>query len=171
MSQTGLAAFDTTLHATNEWLKELMEGLGYTDRQKAYHALREVLHALRDRLPVDAVAALGAQLPLLVRGVYYEGWHPGDKPFKQHHDQFLGRVAESLRDRNIRKLRNRPTRGVRGIRKAKGAKAVTAGALERDAIPAAAYGAVGDHQARVVDGDKPIDLAFELSREQLADAS
>jgi uncharacterized protein (DUF2267 family) len=99
MSQTGVAAFDKTLHATNEWLKELMEGLGYTDRQKAYHALREVLHALRDRLPVDAVAALGAQLPLLVRGVYYEGWHPGDKPFKQHHDQFLGRVAESLRDR------------------------------------------------------------------------
>jgi uncharacterized protein (DUF2267 family) len=98
MSQTGLTSFDTTLQVTNGWLKDLMEELGWQDRQKAYHALREVLHALRDRLPIDTVASLGAQLPLLVRGVYYEGWHPAGKPLKYHREQFLGHIAETLRD-------------------------------------------------------------------------
>jgi uncharacterized protein (DUF2267 family) len=98
MSQTGLAAFDTTVHVTNGWLKEVMEEMGWDDRHKAYHALREVLHALRDRLPISAVAALGAQLPLLVRGIYYDGWHPADKPVKYHRDQFLAHLAEALRD-------------------------------------------------------------------------
>ena len=98
MSQTGLPAFDTTLHATNVWLKDLMEELGLEDRQRAYHALREVLHALRDRLPVGEVAALGAQMPLLVRGIYYEGWHPANKPLKHHREGFLAALADALRE-------------------------------------------------------------------------
>jgi uncharacterized protein (DUF2267 family) len=98
MSLTGLPAFDTTVHATNSWLKELMQELGWEDRQRAYHALREVFHALRDRLPTDAVAALGAQLPMLVRGIYYEGWHPAGKPLKWHREQFLNRLAETIPD-------------------------------------------------------------------------
>lgn len=98
MSQTGLAAFDTTFHATNVWLKELMEEMWWDDRHKAYHGLCVVLHALRDRLPVTTVAALGAQLPLLLRGAFYEGWHPADKPLKYHRDEFLTHVAEALRD-------------------------------------------------------------------------
>lgn len=97
MSQTGLSAFDTTLHATNLWLKELMEELRWDDRHRAYHALRVVLHALRDRLPVDAVAALGAQLPMLVRGIYYEGWHPAGKPVKHHKEEFLAHIADAAR--------------------------------------------------------------------------
>jgi uncharacterized protein (DUF2267 family) len=97
MSQTGLSVFDSTLHATNVWLKELMQEMGWDDRQKAYHALREVLHALRDRLPVGEAAALAAQLPLLVRGVFYEGWHPAGKPFEHHKDAFLARLADAFR--------------------------------------------------------------------------
>jgi hypothetical protein len=61
---------------TNSWLKELMELMGWEDRHRAYHALRVVLHALRDHLTIDEVVTLGAQLPMLVRGFYYEGWHP-----------------------------------------------------------------------------------------------
>lgn len=98
MSQTGLPAFDTTLHTTNSWLKEVMEEMWWDDREKAYHALREVLQALRDRLPVSTVAALGAQLPLLLRGSFYEGWHPADKPLKVHQEQFLANLADALRD-------------------------------------------------------------------------
>jgi uncharacterized protein (DUF2267 family) len=98
MSQTGLAAFDSTVQTTNTWLHELMEELGLPDRQRAYHALRAVLHTLRDRLTVNEVAALAAQLPLLLRGVYYEGWHPAGKPLKQHHkSEFLAHLAEDFR--------------------------------------------------------------------------
>jgi uncharacterized protein (DUF2267 family) len=77
MSLTGLAAFDSSIHLTNGWLKELSEILQWReDRGRAYLALRAVLHALRDRLTVSEVADLAAQLPMVVRGFFYEGWHP-----------------------------------------------------------------------------------------------
>jgi uncharacterized protein (DUF2267 family) len=77
MSQTGLAQFDSTLQTTNTGLRELMERMGWQDRHRAYRALRIVLHALRDWLTVDEVVTLGDQLPMQVRGFYYEGLAPG----------------------------------------------------------------------------------------------
>ena len=74
---TGLAVFDATVQETNLWLKRLMEQMHTEDRQAAYLALRATLHALRDRLGPENAVHLGAQLPLLLRGVYYEGWHIG----------------------------------------------------------------------------------------------
>jgi uncharacterized protein (DUF2267 family) len=97
MSATGLEVFDQTLQKTNIWLKEIMEHLG-PDRQRAYHALRAVLHTLRDRLTVEEAAHLSAQLPLLIRGIYFEGWHPAHKPTKERaKEEFLGQVAARLK--------------------------------------------------------------------------
>jgi uncharacterized protein (DUF2267 family) len=95
---TGLEVFDTTVHKTNSWLKEVMQEIHRDDRRKAYLALRATLHALRDRLTVEEVAQLGAQLPMLIRGFYYEGWDPTDKPLKiRDKEEFLGLVAEEFR--------------------------------------------------------------------------
>jgi len=97
MSMTGLEAFDTAVHKTNTWLNDLMLVLGWQEKQKAYLAMRAALHALRDRLTTDEVAQLGAQLPMLMRGFYYEGWDPSDKPLKERHrDQFLARIAQEF---------------------------------------------------------------------------
>ncbi len=97
MSATGLKVFDSTIQTTNIWLDDIMRELGWTDRHKAYHALRSVLQTLRDRLSMDEALQLSAQLPLLVRGVFFEGWHPADKPRKERHwDEFVAHVSESF---------------------------------------------------------------------------
>lgn len=67
------------------------------DRQRAYHTLRAVLHALRDRLPLNLAAHLGAQLPLLVRGIYYDSWHPQPETSRERkQEEFLERVGAGL---------------------------------------------------------------------------
>lgn len=71
---TGLAVFDRTLQETNEWLRMIEERLQPCDRQDAYVALRAVLHVLRDRLPDYAVTGLSSQMPMLIRGLFLEGW-------------------------------------------------------------------------------------------------
>jgi uncharacterized protein (DUF2267 family) len=83
-----------TVESTHAWLHDLCGELGGEDRRYAYRALRAVLHVLRDRLPVDESAQLAAQLPVLLRGVYYEGWRPSATP-QTYHDArtFLERVA------------------------------------------------------------------------------
>src|SRR5499426_1634284 len=99
MSATGLDVFDTTLHKTNSWLNDAMQVLDWPDRHKAYLALKATLHALRDRLTIEEVAQFGAQLPMLIRGFYYEGWDPTGKPLRQRHqEEFLAGISREFRD-------------------------------------------------------------------------
>ena len=99
MSATGLDVFDTTLQKTNNWLNDLMQVLHWPDKHKVYLAFRATLHTLRDRLTVEEVAHLGAQLPMLVRGFYYESWDPTGKPLKERHkEQFLARIEQQFKD-------------------------------------------------------------------------
>ena len=97
MPVSGLEVFDTTIQKTNSWLKELMRLMEWQDRHRAYLALRATLHALRDRLTVDEVAQLGAQLPMLIRGIYYEGWDPAHKALKaRHKEDFLFKIEDEF---------------------------------------------------------------------------
>lgn len=99
MTQASLPVFDKTLQLTNTWLKDLMEFMDCQDMHRAYSALRCSLHALRDRLPVNEAAHLGAQLPMLVRGFYYEGWHPAGTPKSERtKEAFLSHIRETFRN-------------------------------------------------------------------------
>lgn len=85
---------ERSVEKTHIWLKELEAELGVEDRHYAYRALRAVLHALRDRLTVDVAAKLAAQLPTLIRGIYYEDWDPSRTPLPIHDvEAFLDHVA------------------------------------------------------------------------------
>jgi uncharacterized protein (DUF2267 family) len=97
MSTTGLDVFDTTIQETNHWLKIMMGELGSDSRRTAFNALRAALHALRDRIGPDNAVHLGAQLPMLLRGAYYEGWHPSATPTRERHlADFIDHIAAQL---------------------------------------------------------------------------
>jgi uncharacterized protein (DUF2267 family) len=91
--------FDGTLQKTQIWLNDLMAELDWQGKpEKTFLALRTVLHALRDRLTVEEAVQLGAQLPMLVRGFYYEGWTLKGKPHKERHrDDFLDHVKAAFK--------------------------------------------------------------------------
>jgi uncharacterized protein (DUF2267 family) len=66
----------------HEWLNVIAERLGTADRQFTHRVLRAWLHLVRDRLTVDGAAHLAAQLPSVLRGVFYEGWMPSRVPVR-----------------------------------------------------------------------------------------
>jgi uncharacterized protein (DUF2267 family) len=97
MSDTQVTALDHSVQQTNIWLKTLGEELHSQDRHDAYRALRAVLHVLRDRLTAEQAVHLGAQLPTLVRGLYYEGWRHSAKPDSERQPaDFAALVAAEL---------------------------------------------------------------------------
>lgn len=92
--------FEKTVEKANIWIKDTMVELGAEDPHQALHALRAGLHALRDRLTVDEAAQLSAQLPLLIRGLYFEDWRPAGKPLRiRHKAEFLALIREKYAPR------------------------------------------------------------------------
>jgi uncharacterized protein (DUF2267 family) len=92
---------DSVQHART-WLKELRKTGGFADETEALSVLRAVLHQLRDRLSVEEAVDLAAQLPIIVRGVYYEGWRPARVPQKIHSKQkFLNQITLKFLPRPI----------------------------------------------------------------------
>jgi uncharacterized protein (DUF2267 family) len=91
-----------TVQQTQEWLKELRDNADLDDEAAALSVLRAVLHQLRDRLTPEEAVELGAQLPTILRGIYYEGWRPTRTPERIRSKQkFLDAVAKKLLPRPI----------------------------------------------------------------------
>jgi uncharacterized protein (DUF2267 family) len=94
MAPTGITTLDHAPQVAAEWLNDLGAALGWAERGRVWMLLRETLHALRDFLTVDEAADLAAQLPVLIRGVYYEGWDPSGTPARPRGKaEFVGRIA------------------------------------------------------------------------------
>ena len=123
-----LAVLDSTIQKTHEWLKEITDGLGFPNERAAFAGLRAVLHALRDRLPRENAAELGAQLPMLIRGMYYEGWDPSKEPNRARHQQeFFDLVSAELKEHTELRDARRLTKIVFGVL----AKHLSAGETEK----------------------------------------
>ncbi|NYF58760.1 DUF2267 domain-containing protein [Micromonospora purpureochromogenes] len=91
MAEQLKSAFESSLEKTNLMLKDIEQAYGWPKEQRnqSYCALRTVLHLLRDRMPVQESVEFAAQLPVLVRGIYFDGWKPMDVPIKLNRDDFL----------------------------------------------------------------------------------
>ena len=105
------ASVENSLQKTQEWLRELRVNADLEDNEEALSVLRVVLHRLRDRLPREEAVDLGAQLPNIIHGFYYESWQPSLMPLRTHAKRpFLEDVATDLDPQ-----RNEPDRLVRDV--------------------------------------------------------
>lgn len=92
--------FESHLRTANEWLEQLMASLDIPAQEegRGLHALRAGLHAIRDRLPAHEVLDLAAQLPAMIRGIYFEGWRLENDPARiRDRVAMIERVRKELR--------------------------------------------------------------------------
>jgi uncharacterized protein (DUF2267 family) len=89
--------FDQLLQTANVWLAEIRTEFDTDDSEFAFRVTRAWLHALRDQLPIAESVHFAAQLPEVLRGIYYEGWQPTEVPRRCRAEQFSRDVAASAR--------------------------------------------------------------------------
>ena len=88
-------AIDRSVEQANTWINVVAHEFNTDDRHEAYRVLRAFLHAVRDRITAEEGAQLAAQLPGLLRGIFYEGWRPSTTPQTYRDaDSFLARIAD-----------------------------------------------------------------------------
>jgi uncharacterized protein (DUF2267 family) len=97
MSAQGLEVIDHTVQLTHEWINELRERLDWDSSRDALRLLRVTLAQIRDHLDHNEVAQLSAQLPLLIRGMYFEGWQPAHSPVRDRNpDHFVAAIEAEV---------------------------------------------------------------------------
>jgi uncharacterized protein (DUF2267 family) len=84
------------VQATDDWIDDLKARLDWHDRERVYLALLAALRALRDSLGRDEAVYVGACLSPLLRGLYYEGWHPMGRRAATSRAAFLERVHDGV---------------------------------------------------------------------------
>ena len=93
---TSTSGFTQAANQAQQWVNELADDLGWSEH-RAHRLLRSVLHALRDWLTEDEMADLAAQLPALIRGIYFEGWNPADTPVENRGKAaFVARIQRDM---------------------------------------------------------------------------
>lgn len=99
MTAQGLEVIDHSVHLTHEWINELAGRLDWSSKRSALRLLRVTLHRVRDHLLVDEMAQMSAQLPVMIRGFFFEGWVPKDTPIKERRkEDFIAFVAHQMSD-------------------------------------------------------------------------
>lgn len=99
MSNTSITAFTHGAQQAQQWVNELDDDLNWDDKGRAYRLLRSVLHTLRDFLSIEEVADLSAQLPTVIRGVFFEEWDPSIAPvWKRKKQDFIEQVASDFKN-------------------------------------------------------------------------
>ena len=97
MTQAYRQTMDHSIQITNEWIKQLDEMVSWEDSNLSFRLLRITLQTIRDMLGVDEAAQFAAQLPVFIRGIYYEGWNPSRTPVRERDKaDFIARVQSAF---------------------------------------------------------------------------
>lgn len=89
--------FERTTHEAHEWVNELAGRTGWTNEREVLRLLRTVLAKIRDHLPVNEMAQFSAQLPILLRGMFFEGWQAKLTPIHERHvADFVADVEDAI---------------------------------------------------------------------------
>lgn len=93
-TNTKVSALEHAAETAHIWVNDVAKEFDTEDKEFAYRVLRAWLHSLRDRLTVEAAAHFAAQLPDLIRGVFYAGWNPNAVPDKYDAEAYTLRFAK-----------------------------------------------------------------------------
>lgn len=97
MNTTRLTNLDQSLQLSKEWIRELNDRLDWADDRRAYRLLRETIQAVRDWLAVEEAVNLSAQLPIFIRGIYFDGWHPASTQVQNRSkNDFIRRIVRKF---------------------------------------------------------------------------
>ena len=92
-----VSSINESLVKARDWLTQFQEASGASSLDTAYSGLRAGLHTLRDRLVEEEAVHLASHMPMLIRGIYYEGWRPSLAPNRERTvEQFRDSLLESL---------------------------------------------------------------------------
>lgn len=99
MNTGQIHVFERTTHEAHEWINDLTGRLGWSSERDVLRLLRVVLRKLRDHLQVNEMAQMSAQLPIMLRGMFFEEWQPKLTPVRERHvDDFIAAVADQVGD-------------------------------------------------------------------------
>jgi uncharacterized protein (DUF2267 family) len=96
-----LEIIDKNIQKAYEGLKEIRSYMNMENTQpdalEALTSLRVVFHEFRDNIMLESSAHLSAQLPLLIRGMYFENWQLSKILLKERNkEQFIEAVQDHL---------------------------------------------------------------------------
>ena len=98
----GLVPIDRSVQLTMEWLKEIQEEFKWPDKDRVYDVTKAVLHATRDRLTVEEAHQLAAQIPMVMKGMFFDDYDPTGKPLKiRKKEEFLEYVRKHFGKRPL----------------------------------------------------------------------
>lgn len=98
MGSRSIVNFTQAAQQAQQWVNELADDLNW-DERRSYRLLRCTLHALRDWLSQEEMVDLSAQLPVLIRGIYFEGWKPLETPvWERNKGDFIERLKNAFSD-------------------------------------------------------------------------
>jgi uncharacterized protein (DUF2267 family) len=101
---TKILPLDRAINNTIQWIDDIQTELGWESRQDTYKATKAVLQATRDRLPVEEVVHLCANLPLVMKGMLMDGYDLKEKPAKIRSIEEFDETVQQYYDGTMREL-------------------------------------------------------------------